>query len=227
MDLFETFSPIYSATQPFSSVKYGSKSSGVPGASLHSAIYSRPSTTLEDNLISFLSYVKSQNIPILPVSLPDVRSVLGQGASFFVNGAEMPETYTDEVTGTVLPKGLVVAFKRATMSENMTDIIADRINIIFNEVLTMLHPPLLAHPNIVRLLGIGFELEGMDHVMPVLIPECAELGNLAEVLETARKEDRPLDFEEKLSLCIDVAHGLEVLHACGRSPATLTLLSFR
>ncbi|KAH0563161.1 hypothetical protein GP486_002269 [Trichoglossum hirsutum] len=214
MDLFETFSPIYSATQPFSSVKYGSKSSGVPGVSLHSAVYSRPSTTLEDNLISFLSYIKSQNIPILPVSLPDVRSVLGQGASFFVNGAELPETYTDQTTGTVLPKGLVVAFKRATMNENMADIIADRICVIFNEVLTMLHPPLLAHPNIVKLLGIGFELEGMDHVMPVLIPECAELGNLAEILETARKEDRPLDFEEKLSLCIDVAHGLEVLHAC-------------
>lgn len=46
--------------------------------------------------------------------------------------------------------------------------------------------------------------------------ECAELGNLAEVLETARKEDRALSFDEKISLCIDIAHGLEILHACGQ-----------
>src|SRR6266480_3604366 len=108
MDLFETYSPTYSTTQSFSSTRYGSKSSVVPGTSLHSAIYFTPSTTLEDNLISFLSYVKSQNIPILPVSLPDVRSVLGHGASFFVNGAELPETYIDQTTGSVFPKGLIV-----------------------------------------------------------------------------------------------------------------------
>ncbi len=57
--------------------------------------------------------------------------------------------------------------------------------------------------------------------MPVLIPECAELGNLAEVLETARKEDRPLEFGEKLSLCLDIAHGLEILHACGQQDLPL------
>jgi Protein tyrosine and serine/threonine kinase len=196
-----------------------SKVTTVPGASLHSAIYSTPSTNLQDDLISFLSYVKAQKIPIIPISLPDVRSRLGQGVSFLVNGAEMPETYVDRMTGIFFPKGMIVAMKRAIMNDSMTDIIGNRIKVIFNEVLTMRHPPLLAHPNIVKLLGIGFEVEGptgFEHAMPVLIPECAELGNLAEILETARKEDRPLDFEEKLALCIDVAHGLEVLHACGQ-----------
>ena len=52
--------------------------------------------------------------------------------------------------------------------------------------------------------------------VPVLFAECAELGNLADVLETARKEERPLTFHEKLSLCTDVAHALEILHACGK-----------
>ena len=83
----------------------------------------------------------------------------------------------------------------------------------------MRHPPLSDHPNIVKLLGIGFEIEGPAfnrNVMPVLVPECAELGNLAEVLETAKREDRPLSFDQKLAFCLDVAHGLEALHACGR-----------
>lgn len=52
--------------------------------------------------------------------------------------------------------------------------------------------------------------------MPVLIVECAELGNLAEVLETARKEDRALSFDEKIYLCIDIVHGLKILDACGQ-----------
>lgn len=194
------------------------KSSIVAGVTLHSAIYPTSATLLQDSLISFLSYIKTQNIPILPVTKPDIRSVLGQGASFLVNGAEVPENYVDPVSGNVFPQGMTVAFKRAILNQAvMKDPIAGRIHVILNELLTMHHPPLRAHPNIVKLLGIGFETEGPSddqRAMPVLIPECAELGNLAEVLETARKEDRPLEFGEKLSLCLDIAHGLEILHAC-------------
>lgn len=197
------------------------RGSGVPGASLHSAIYSATPTAFHDDLLSFLAYVKTRQIPIFSVALPDVRSVLGRGASFFVNGAELPETYVDDDTGETFAKNLVVAFKRAIVPSGTTSIqdgLARRINLLFNEILTMRHPPLLTHPNIVKLLGIGFEVEGPDsdrNVMPVLVPECAELGNLAEVLETAKREDRPLTFDQKLSFCVDIAHGLEALHACG------------
>ncbi|KAL9613283.1 MAG: hypothetical protein Q9167_002192 [Letrouitia subvulpina] len=156
-------------------------------------------------------------IPILPVTKPDIRTVLGQGASFLVNGAEVPWDYTDPITKKLYPQGMTVAFKRAILNQDMTDPTADRIRVLFNELLTMYHPPLRSHPNIVKLHGIAFETEGPADgmtVMPVLVPECAELGNLAEVLETARKEDRALAFDDKISLCIDIAHGLEILHAC-------------
>lgn len=219
MDIFET----YSTTFPIRSIRSNQsrrKSSVIPGIStLHSAIYSTSSTSVQDSLISFVSYVKTQDIPILPVTKPDIRTVLGQGASFLVNGCEVPWTYVDPVSGQVFPQGMVVAFKRAILNQEMSDPIADRIRTIFNELFTMHHPPLRAHPNIVKLHGVGFETEGpadSQNAMPVLIVECAELGNLAEVLETARKEDRALSFDEKISLCIDIAHGLEILHACGQ-----------
>ena len=123
----------------------------------------------------------------------------------------------DSVSQTSYEKGMVVALKRSIISTGMKDPIANRIVVIFNELLTMLHPPLRAHPNITKLHGVSFEVEGSgdnEYAMPVLVVEVAELGNLAEVLETSRKEDRPLDFGQKLALCIDVAHGLEILHAC-------------
>ena len=190
----------------------------MPGISLHSAVHSTTQTNLQDDLISFLSYVRTKEIPIIPISCPEIRCVLGQGLSFFVNGAEIPETYIDPLSGVEFPKGMIVAMKRSVVHDGMTDIIGSRIKVLFNEILTMCHPPLLAHPNIVKPLGVCFEIEGPANAglaMPVLVVECAELGNLAEVLEIARKEERPLVFEEKLALCVDVAHGLEVLHACG------------
>jgi serine/threonine protein kinase/ankyrin repeat protein len=211
MDVFGTTSTYICPRTSFK------KSSVVPGVSLHSAIHSATQTNLQDDLISFLSYVRTKEIPIIPIGLPDVRCVLGQGLSFLVNGAEVPETYIDRLSGVEFPKGMIVAMKRSAVHDGMTDIIGSRIKVLFNEVLTMCHPPLLAHPNIVKLLGICFEIEGpmvAGLAMPVLVVECAESGNLAEVLETARKEERPLGFEEKLALCVDVAHGLEILHAC-------------
>jgi Protein tyrosine and serine/threonine kinase len=214
MDVFGTTSTYICPRTSFK------KSSVVPGVSLHSAIHSVTQTNLQDDLISFLSYVRTKEIPIMPIGLPDVRCVLGQGLSFLVNGAEVPETYIDRLSGIEFPKGMIVAMKRSAVHDGMTDIIGSRIKVLFNEVLTMCHPPLLAHPNIVKLLGICLEIEGPEIskiAMPVLVVECAELGNLAEVLETARKEERPLGFEEKLALCVDVAHGLEILHACGQS----------
>lgn len=204
-------------------------SPSVPGASQHSAIFSSSLTFFDNDLLSFLSYIKTCQIPIFSVALPDVRSVLGRGASFFVNGAEMPETCVDDVSGEEFAKGSLVALKRAIVPPDVKSIqegLSRRIHLLSNEVLTMKHPPLAVHPNIVKLLGIGFEVEGHEsdqNVMPVLIPECAELGNLAEILETAKREGRPLKYHQKLAFCVDVAHGLEALHACGELFSCLNL----
>lgn len=214
MDFYDT----YTTTVPLLSRRQ--KSSTIPGATLHPAIHSTSATALRDNLISFLSYVKTHDIPILPVTKPDVRSVLGQGASFLVNGAELPETYVDPISRTTFPQGMIVAFKRAVLRGDMHPI-QDRIRVLFNELITMQHEPLLTHPNIVKLFGVAFETENMElgspqnDAIPVLVLEVAELGNLAEVLETAKKEERSLGFHDKMEMCLDTAHGLEILHACG------------
>ena len=53
------------------------KSPVIPGASQHSAIFSTYPASIHDDLLSFLSYIKSRRIPILSVAIPDVCSVLG------------------------------------------------------------------------------------------------------------------------------------------------------
>ena len=223
MDFFSSAAASEGGYQTLARLNSNHESPGIPGVSQHSAIYSASPTSFHNDLLSFLAFVKARKIPILPVALPDVRSVLGRGTSFFVNGAAMPETCRDEVTGATFEKDTIVALKRAvvpTGTKSIQEGLSKRINLLYTEVLTMRHPPLAAHPNILKLLGIGFEVEGHEsdrNVMPILIPECAELGNLAEVLETAKREDRPLSFAQKLAFCVDVAHGLEALHACGKT----------
>ncbi|KAL6713986.1 hypothetical protein ACLMJK_008480 [Lecanora helva] len=210
MDTFET----YTTTLPYHSRQ---RSSVVAGATLHSAIYPTAATPIHYTLLSFLSYIKTEKIPVLPPAIPEIRCGLGQGASFQVNGAEMPRDYYDILTDTLIPKGKIVAFKRPILSPEMEDPTGDRIRVLLNDLIYMHHPPLASHPNIVDLLGIGFEAEipsTLNNAVPVAILECAELGNLAEVLELARKEDRALGFDDKLSLCLDVLYGLEILHAC-------------
>lgn len=213
MDIFESYlheSPIH--PEPHAA-------SAIPEAILCSATQTALATTFSNDLISFLSYTRVQKIPIIPVTKSDVRSVLGQGAAFLVNSAELPETCADSVSGRVFPQGMMMAMKKAKVIENMKDPVAGRLRAVFDNLLVLHHPPLSAHPNIVDILGISFDTEGMigtQNAVPVLIMECAELGNLAEVLKTARKEGRPLNFDDKMSLCLDIAHGLEVLHSCGK-----------
>ena len=155
MDLTEDFFDTYSTTTSTSrSTQSRRKSSVIPGISIHSAIHATTSTVFQDTLISFLSYIKTQNIPILPVTKPDIRTVLGQGASFLVNGVELPRDCVDPVTGTLFPQGELLAFKRAVLNKDMGDPIADRIRVISNELLTTCHPPLRSHPNIVKLHGL-------------------------------------------------------------------------
>ena len=144
MDLFSSAAASDNAYQTLARLD-DSNSPGIPGVSQHSAIFSACPVSFHDDLLSFLAYIKTRQIPIFSVALPDVRSVLGRGASFFVNGAEMPDTHIDEVTRDIYKKGSVVALKRAvvpTGTKSIRDGLAKRINLLFNEVLTMTHPSL-------------------------------------------------------------------------------------
>ena len=72
MDTYDDYDT-YTTTFPMT-MRSRRKSSIIAGATLHSAIFPTSSTIVHDSLISFLSYVKTQEIPILPVTKPDVRS---------------------------------------------------------------------------------------------------------------------------------------------------------
>lgn len=84
---------------------------------------------------------------------------------------------------------------------------------ILLEVRALLHEPLRYHPNIVRLLDVGWSSSSENgSPFPAFILEFADFGTFDSL---QRGQDMPLPFRVKQKLCYDVGRGLSVLHACG------------
>lgn len=155
---------------------------------------------------------------------------LGSGASFSVTRqslppgpAELVETtdmggwVVEKVTAApVRPKYVVYKSARVAFKENgFPKTPQDRraLQSVLTEFHVLLHPPLLAHPNIIDFLGLAWGSNHADpyHRLPVLVVEYASRGTLADV----QLRGPPLANRLKAELCLGVARGLEALHSCG------------
>lgn len=83
---------------------------------------------------------------------------------------------------------------------------------ILFEIRTLLHEPLRYHPNIVRLLEIGWDASETGSAFPALYLEFAEFGTL-DTLQQSKPTRLPFRIKQKL--CYDVGRGLSIVHACG------------
>lgn len=135
------------------------------------------------------------------------RLPLGEGSSFCAERSQWRKCDANEPLSDVEEKrGQYVALKRVLPSGQ-----ADWGNVLL-EVRALLHEPLCYHPNIVRLLGLGWDhASGSNSIHPLLVMEYASLGSLRSLQEVTPD----LPFVVKQKLCYDVAKGLSILHACG------------
>jgi hypothetical protein len=84
---------------------------------------------------------------------------------------------------------------------------------MISEILALESPHVRAHPNVVDLEGICWEVkEGV--VLPVLVFPKAELGDLRSLMQS--QQGSGLAFDAHVNLCVDIAKGVTVLHDSGR-----------
>lgn len=83
-----------------------------------------------------------------------------------------------------------------------------RLKAVLLEIEVFTHPPLSSHPNIPDLLGFTFE-DTSPGLTPMLVMEFAEFGSLSSLFERMSVSEM-----EKKELCLDVASGIQALHAC-------------
>lgn len=157
----------------------------------------------------------------------DSSTHIGDGASFAVSRRAIPKGETKEheteMSGLTIttrnapqerPGFLVYKTARIAFTNLGDPVISDRraMDSVMMELYALGHAPLVNHPNIVNLLGLAWGSNPFEatHRLPVIVLEHAEHGSLAALQE---KEDLPT--QNRLSLCLDVAHGLDILHRCG------------
>ena len=92
-----------------------------------------------------------------------------------------------------------------------------RVFCLIKDIEIMHHPPLASHPNIVGLLGYGWNLSE-NSALPFLVTEYAEQGTLRDFLRKV-----PTSTISKLQLCGNIASGLHAMHMCGVSHGDLKL----
>ncbi|KAF7344948.1 Serine/threonine protein kinase [Mycena venus] len=137
-------------------------------------------------------------------SLQSPRTPLDSGTFFTVERAEWSDPSSHRRQW-----GKFVALKYVRMREGHRDPV--NWNQILLEIRALLHQPIRYHPNIVRLLGVGWGAPlGTRSNFPLLVLEYAEFGSLAHL----QTNESPFPLSVKKKLCHDVAKGLAILHAC-------------
>jgi serine/threonine protein kinase len=87
-----------------------------------------------------------------------------------------------------------------------------RLAAVIREIRVFAHPPLQAHPNIVRLLGSVWEDEDGAQMSPVSILEYADQGSLLDLLEF--EVMLIMLYKCREHICLDISNDLDALHQC-------------
>jgi Protein kinase domain len=95
---------------------------------------------------------------------------------------------------------------------NLSEMARQRLKHLCMEISVLMHPPLAAHRNIIKLLGFT-QFPPNETTLPSLIMEGAEYGTLDEFLTSSVFERNNQTHQNQI--CADIADGLYALHECG------------
>ena len=158
-------------------------------------------STLVYDFVSVLQAAQLCGLDLLPISWQQALGSLGDGGT-----ANLNQSY--------LNLQLSFAFKRMSNLVSLAVGPAGEAKVfraIVSEILALSHPAMRAHPNIVKVLGISWEIEPSPHrVWPVLVFTKTQFGDLHSFMNT--DTGRNLTFIEKLDFCIAIGSALHTTH---------------
>ncbi|KAL7792472.1 kinase-like domain-containing protein [Trichoderma ceciliae] len=151
------------------------------------------------NLLALLATAQEKEVDFLPMTWDEATADRGGQAT---------------ISQSFFNEKLSYVFKRLHRNFRYPadEIIA--LKAVISEVIVLGHPEIRGHPNIVRLVGVCFEIDHQTKVpWPVLVFQKAEHGDLKKFLESPR--GKGLGVRERLDLCIDVAAAITLMHREG------------
>jgi ankyrin repeat protein/serine/threonine protein kinase len=163
-------------------------------------------------LIQYLSADMPRNdgvdIQVKGASGSSYWSISGRGRTFLVRrfptGSEMDET------DFFRPSHALKCLRSSQVTNANEDSL--RYRSLIQELRILRHPPLVKHPNLLRIFEASWELDLMDatKLLPTISTEFATRGTLQNFLVGIEEPDWPM----KRRLLLDVVEGLSALHAC-------------
>ena len=129
---------------------------------------------------------------------------------------KLGEGSTYDVYKCEFDSGIIGAVKRAkeflpmASDNDASEMELETMNTMLTEMGVLNHLPLKEHPNLIQLLGYGWEYLDFGFC-PFIVLEFADLGTLDQFLIS--RSDKLL-AADKLEICIDILSGLEALHSC-------------
>jgi hypothetical protein len=154
----------------------------------------------QTDFLDVLAAASSLNISFLPIIWQIARASIGIGGTSSIRQAPI-DIQTD------------LAFKLVKDDEKALGSRSDILALIRNEIQILSHPRLRAHPNIVDLLGICWDIPDKDAVWPVLVFEKSYFGDLHRFAGLPIWNE--LGVRDRLKVCIDIGNALAEMHCCG------------
>lgn len=139
-----------------------------------------------------------------PASL---RFRIGEGSTYRVDSAVIRGKETDAPDPGEIVPGERVAIKRVKPYK-------DALETALLELRLSRHPPLAQHENILAPEGYGWDVSGgTTEPFFYLTARFSRFGTVKDFLDF--QNEKGLGFRERVEFCLDIAKGLETLHACG------------
>jgi serine/threonine protein kinase len=153
----------------------------------------------QTDFLDVLAAASNLNIPFLPIIWQIARASVGIGGTSSIRQAPI-DIQAD------------LAFKLVKDDEKSLGSRSDILALIRNEIQILSHPRLRAHPNIVDLLGICWDIPDKDAVWPVLVFEKSYFGDLRRFVGLPIWKE--LCVKDRLKVCIDIGNALAEMHCC-------------
>lgn len=152
------------------------------------------------DIVGFLAIASDLGIPFLPITWQSARDRLGLGGSGDVRQALL-DTQTS------------LAFK-LVKDEDKAQRKAEAILRIFaNELVALSNPHLCAHPHIVDLLGICWDIAPAGDIWPALVFEKSHFSDLYHF--STLPVWKELKTSERLDLCLQIGSAIAEMHDHG------------
>jgi hypothetical protein len=151
------------------------------------------------DFLTFLAVLQNLKIDILPVTWQPALDTVGKGA-------------TAEIRQLFINLQMSFAFKRFRFRRGIS-YDESTFRALISEVSVLGHPSIRGNPNVIHLEGVCWDVSPEnERVRPVLVFEKTQYGDLDNFLKS--DAGRMTGFQDRMSLCADVAAAVTIMHAC-------------